>query len=806
MADLFVSGWDANLSNPTIVDALTKGVVRSVSYMTRRTQKNIDVIFDATNPNIIRYESLHFQIIFDTRDTLFDAPMQSVAYAVLRELEFIWRICIPMYYDNPNGDISSKSRDLFKINMYVIAGLPSGVSLAYDRPYMIADVVSQLRQLRITLPQAYAQLLLVISRGTLMLHPWSQCYMNFVTAEYLQNRFDLVYVPASRMLDVSTPLGHVYSIDDDFYFIDYVFKNPDGVLTAAERSNFLNNMLTNRDERVGSWVVSAFTSTLDTATWFVKYVTDFCFRHKLLQWAQLDLGRRKRFFKYMFASQDFSGAVRWYPTIDALPQKLGFNIIRTRPASAVAAVKLITLSGSIGYVTCVVLDTHTGQVRGSPVSRREVVYVHLDNLNPSTDDVYILVSNVANDVQLYFELVLLGLKVVNETPMQQLIPTGFVRHDNGGGLKSPAASVHPTAFVDVGARVVGTSVIGADVKIMHRAVVEDSHIDGNVAIINTAYVKGCEITGYARVGGNTLVFDSKISGRTIIVHNAIVRSCPHLQNCCIAGAAIIEACEVYGNSIVYGTHRSNAVINGKALDGELEPVSRNTDVFVSYSGNKTLHFLHDDNTGLDGIIYGTSTQETNDVFGTVVGLWGAYIRFDPALLFDNQLIIRLDFMWTTLRETRLFTIRTYEGEDIAITLEPSSGLHVRINGNEVHPVETPVVIAPPTVVVELGNRIEVALPTENSYGRAMIVPDNVVIRPNAYVTNESVRYVRANVWRSIEIEVDSATGVMRIIFGGHLLRYSGAAWMGVPESYIIGEPGFYGLIGRHIILHSREIA
>ena len=269
MADLFVDGWDANLANPTVVDALTKGVVRSVSYMTRRTQKNIDVIFDAGNPNIARFESLHFQIIFDVRNNI-GVPLKSAAYALLQELEFIWRICIPMYFSNPNGDIAGRSQDLFKINVYVISGLSTGVYLAYDRPYLITDISTQLRQLRITLPQVYGHMLLVLSRGSLTLHPWSRCYVNFVTAMYMRSHFDMVYVPAARMLDVSTSLGHVYSIDDEFYFISYVFRNPDGAITAAEQTAFMRNLLTNRDDRVRSWTADEVTSSLALESWFVK--------------------------------------------------------------------------------------------------------------------------------------------------------------------------------------------------------------------------------------------------------------------------------------------------------------------------------------------------------------------------------------------------------------------------------------------------------------------------------------------------------------------------------------------------------
>lgn len=139
--------------------------------------------------------------------------------------------------------------------------------------------------------------------------------------------------------------------------------------------------------------------------------------------------------------------------------------------------------------------------------------------------------------------------------------SGLVQHANGGGWKSPGASVAATAYVGPNARVLGNAVVAGNARVEDFAVVQDSAqlldeavVSGHAWIMNNAVV-----SDYAKVRDWAAVRESAVlSGEARALEHADVKG----------GSQVTDTAVVKGTAVdLGGTLSGNAIIDGNYWAG-----------------------------------------------------------------------------------------------------------------------------------------------------------------------------------------------------------------------------------------------
>lgn len=802
-ADLFQGAWAGAATDVVIIDALSRGLAKSLRYNKNHTPLIFDPLFPASETSVSRFESLHFQLVADQSQPWAKTDVKTVAYAILRELEFLWQMAIPWYFSDPNGPVSGKSSALLKINVYAIAGSEPGVFVVSDRAYAVADAVG-MQSLRIELPRLYAQILMVVSQRSAWtdLHPWAIGFANYAAKLYLARRFGVLLVPSVRLMRMTSGIADDAGLrDDDFVFLQYIVEDPDSVLPAGAGPRVLSRLVTAPPGSV--WSPESLTAGFDPG-WFVRYTVDLCTRHGLVPWVRGELHRRKHFFTRVFRVRD-PDVVRWRPTSRSFPDKHACNVIRTRPLHSDCFVKVVGLGLTYRIdLACTVVEASTG-ASVSTAYGRESTCVRVSGLDPLNQEVHVVVANAATAHPVYYELILVGLLPMYETPVPPVPPDQMVPHPNGGGLKDVAASVDAGAFVGPGARVYGNCVIGPGVRLLDSANVTDCRIDGDVVFLHAADAASCTLSGRCRISGNASLRASTLSD-AIVAHTAEVRNST-VADSAILGRSAIDACVVAERSVLV-----DATCAGESVTSQVrvrrDVRERTSGVFSSHApaDGSAAGVLPDHEIGLDAYVAGAAAATYPDAtYGLALRLLGGpRIVFDPVILHAASVIVRMDFTWTGRRDARLLYVHTRDGDELELRLIVNRGIVVRKGVREVRLRERPAIMCPPSVVVN--PMVSIGVPGAISHGRSLTVPDSASAPPTFFVTNQSSRDVPADTWIAMELWASSVPGASTIIFAGHVLRLPGLAWSGVPDEYTVASDGFAGQVARHVVIHSTMAA
>jgi NDP-sugar pyrophosphorylase family protein len=148
----------------------------------------------------------------------------------------------------------------------------------------------------------------------------------------------------------------------------------------------------------------------------------------------------------------------------------------------------------------------------------------------------------------------------------------YTRHPNGGGLVSPTAQVHHTAFVGKNAMVEDYAVVEHDAEICDEAIVKGNAVIawgaclldravvagnatvsggviGNAIVTDTAKVgRGVLVCGHAFIGGNAELKESiRVQGHACVTGNAVIHSHVHLDGVAWVGGSLEIANEHWGD-------------------------------------------------------------------------------------------------------------------------------------------------------------------------------------------------------------------------------------------------------------------
>eukprot|EP00727_Mastigamoeba_balamuthi_P011520 m51a1_g6991 hypothetical protein (3074) ;mRNA; r:159123-171178 len=150
----------------------------------------------------------------------------------------------------------------------------------------------------------------------------------------------------------------------------------------------------------------------------------------------------------------------------------------------------------------------------------------------------------------------------------------YVVHSNGGGRKSPAATVDASAYIGPDALVMGSAKVLGNARVLgHAVVAESATVSGDAVITGSAVVRGAAtVTDRARVGGWAIVKetaiisgDAKVRGSATVWGNTLAHFTAIIQgqsrvwregNASVAGEAILDGdyvgCRAVSNGVQYG--------------------------------------------------------------------------------------------------------------------------------------------------------------------------------------------------------------------------------------------------------------
>ncbi|CAL4859826.1 gamma carbonic anhydrase family protein [Microbacterium sp. MM2322] len=158
-------------------------------------------------------------------------------------------------------------------------------------------------------------------------------------------------------------------------------------------------------------------------------------------------------------------------------------------------------------------------------------------------------------------------------------------------LPDAAPSVHDSAFVAAGARIVGAVTLGEHSCIWYNAVLRGdsasivvgarSNVQDGVAIhVDAAH--GVEIGEDVSIGHNAVVHGCRIGDGTLIGMGAVVLSGAVIgAGCLIAGGAVVlEGAEIPDGSLVAGVP---AKVRRELTSDERAAILRNAEVYLAHS-------------------------------------------------------------------------------------------------------------------------------------------------------------------------------------------------------------------------------